>query len=145
MKRLLLYLWNFWPPYWGAGISIEHIEKDLRSVKVRLKNRPWTKNFVGTQFGGSIYSMTDPFYVVILITQLGRGYIVWDKSASVRFRKPSKTDLIAEFKILPSEIEDIKECLKNQNKMDWERDVLVKDVEGNLIAEVHKIIHIRKK
>lgn len=89
--------------------------------------------------------MTDPFYVVILITQLGRGYIVWDKSASVRFRKPSKTDLIAEFKILPSEIEDIKECLKNQNKMDWERDVLVKDVEGNLIAEVHKIIHIRKK
>lgn len=145
MKRFFFYLWNFWPPYWGAGIFIEHIEKDLCTVKVRLKNRPWTKNFVGTQFGGSIYSMTDPFYMVILITHLGRGYIVWDKSASVRFRKPGKTDLTAEFKIMPSDIEDIKERLQNENKMDWERDVLVKDVEGNIIAEVHKVIHIRKK
>src|SRR5207248_567645 len=91
MKRVLLYLWNFWPPFWGAGIKIDVISPDYKYVRTRLKRRPWTKNIVSTQFGGSIYAMTDPIYMVMLLMLLGRDYIVWDKAANIRFRKPGRT------------------------------------------------------
>lgn len=145
MKRLLLYLWNFWPPYWGAGIKIETINKDFKYACTRLKWRPWTKNIVGTQFGGSIYAMVDPIYMVMLMMLLGRNYIVWDKAANIRFRKPGRSELIAEFSITDDDIHLIKEQLSHTDKYDWEKTVYVKDKSGEVIAEIHKIIHVRNK
>src|SRR4051794_31772198 len=104
MKHALLYLWNFWPPFFGAGIKIDHISKDMLYARIRLKRRPWTSNFVGTQFGGSIFAMTDAFYVVMLITHLGRDYIVWDKSATIRYKKPGTSELNVEFKLTRDDI-----------------------------------------
>jgi hypothetical protein len=145
MKRILLYLWNFWPPYWGAGITIEKIAKDYKYARTRLKRRPWTKNIVGTQFGGSIYAMVDPIYMVMLLMLLGRDYIVWDKAASIRFRKPGRTDLTAEFTLTDEDVNSIKEQLKSVDKLDWQRTVLVKDTVGQVVAEIHKTIHVRNK
>lgn len=145
MKRVLFYLWNLWPPFWGAGIAIDTIAADFKFVRIRLKRRPWTRNIVGTQFGGSIYAMTDPIYMTMLMVQLGRDYIVWDKAASIRFRKPGRTDLFAEFSISDADIADIKQRLLNERKLDWQRTVLVTDKSGELIAEVEKIIHVRRK
>lgn len=145
MKHLLFYMWNYWPPFWGAGIRIDRISKDLRWVRMKLKRRPWNRNLVGTQFGGSMYAMTDPIYMAMLISNLGKGFIVWDKSASIRFRKPGRTDLYAEFRITEEDLSEIKRRLETEPKIDWERDVLILDRSGQLMAEVHKVIHIRKK
>ena len=145
MKHIALYLWNFWPPFWGAGIKIEVIAKDFKYVRTRLKRRPWTKNIVGTQFGGSIYAMTDPIYMTMLMMLLGHDYIVWDKAATVRFRKPGRSDLIAEFVLTDQDVDAIKQQLTTVEKFDWQRTVLVKNPAGEIIAEVDKVIHIRKK
>lgn len=145
MKRLLLLLWNFWPPFWGAGIAIDRISADMKYVRIRLKRRPWTRNIVGTQFGGSIYAMTDPIYMVMLMTHLGRDYIVWDKAASIRFRKPGRSDLFAEFAIDDADIASIKQRLISEPKLDWQKTVLVKSPAGEIIAEVEKVVHVRRK
>ncbi len=145
MKRMLLYLWNFWPPYWGAGIKIEKISKDYKYARVRLKRRPWTKNIVGTQFGGSIYAMVDPIYMVMLMMLLGRDYIVWDKAANIRFRKPGRTDLTAEFTLTDEDVATIKTQLNSVDKLDWQRTVLVKDINSEIIAEIHKTVHVRNR
>ena len=145
MKRFFLYLWNFWPPYWGAGIRIDTIAKDFKYARIRLKWRPWTRNIVRTQFGGSIYAMVDPIYMVMLMVLLGREYIVWDKAASIRFRKPGKSELIAEFTLTDEDIHLIKEELNKTDKYDWQKTVQVKDTSGQVIAEIHKVIHVRNK
>ncbi len=85
---------NIWPPYFGAGIRIEHVNEDFRYVRVALKRSWYNSNYVGTQFGGSMYSMTDPFFMLILINNLGKDYIVWDKAARIEFIKPGKKSLL---------------------------------------------------
>jgi hypothetical protein len=145
MKRWILYLWNFWPPYFGAGIWIDCISKDFKYGRTRLKRRPWTKNIVGTQFGGSIYAMVDPIYMVMLLMLLGRDYIVWDKAATIRFRKPGRTTLIAEFTLTDEDVEGIKAKLLTVDKCDWEKTVYVKDKVGDVVAEIHKVVHVRNK
>jgi hypothetical protein len=145
MKVWMLYLWNFWPPFFGPGIVLDKIGADLTYVRMRLKKRPWTRNIVGTQFGGSIYAMTDPIFMTMLMKNLGREYIVWDKAASIRFRKPGRTDLFAEFKLSEQDIADIKNRLQTESKMDWERDVVVVDKDKQVIAEIKKVIYISKK
>lgn len=145
MKKYLFYLWNFWPPFFGAGIKVESITADMMNARMLLKKRFWNRNIVGTQYGGSIYSMTDPIYMAMLLHHLNRDYIVWDKSASVRFKKPGKTDLIADFKLTHEDLADIKNRLKTEPKIDWERNIQIFDKDQNLVAEVSKVIHIRNK
>ena len=145
MKKYLFYLWNFWPPFLGAGIKVDKVATDMTYARMRLKKRFWNRNMVGTQYGGSIYSMVDPIYMAMLLTNLRKEYIVWDKSASVRFKKPGKTDLTAEFKLTPDDLSDIKKRLETEPKIDWERQIQVLDSQGEVVAEVSKVIHIRKK
>jgi hypothetical protein len=145
MKQLLFRVWNFWPPFWGAGIKVDFIARDYQTVRMRLKRRPWTKNIVGTQYGGSIYSMTDPIYMVMFLVLLGRDYIVWDKAATIRFRKPGRSDLTAEFCITSEDLTNIRQRLRAVESIDWHTDVWVKDSSGEVVAEVHKIVHIRNK
>lgn len=145
VKRWLLFLWNYWPPFWGTGIHIDSVSPDFLFVRVCLKWRLWTRNYVGTQFGGSIYAMTDAFYMVMLLQNLGPDYIVWDKAATVRFRKPGRSTLIAEFSLTCDDILAIQKRLAAESKMDWERDVIVKNLAGETIAEIHKVLSIRKK
>ena len=81
--RFLKFM-RIYPPYLGAGISVKHVARDLTSLEVELKLRPYNQNFVGTQFGGSLYSMCDPFFMLMLMMQLGEGYLVWDKGHGAR-------------------------------------------------------------
>jgi hypothetical protein len=142
---LVRLLGNLWLPYLGAGIKITHVSSDYRHIKVCLKRTWYNKNYVGTQFGGSIYAMTDPFYMLQLINNLGSDYIVWDKAAHIEFKKPGKTNLYAEFKIDQKLIEEVKLKTKNQEKYIFELPVEVKDLEGSLIAHVNKTLYVRKK
>jgi hypothetical protein len=136
---------NFWPPFLGAGIRIRHIAPDMKAVDVEMKLRWWNANYVGTQFGGSLFAMTDPFYMLMLMANLGPDYIVWDKAASIRYRKPGKGAVCAEFRLSDSQIEDIREKLKTLPKYESVFSVEVKDEAGAVIAEVEKLLHVRKK
>src|SRR5262245_26670599 len=103
--RSLRWLLRLYPPFRGAGIRITHMSEDLREIDVEMKLHWWNVNAVGTHYGGSLYSMADPFYMLMLLRNLGPAYIVWDKLASIRFRKPGKGTVRAEFRLSQSQLD----------------------------------------
>jgi hypothetical protein len=143
-QRLMLRMVNIWPPLAAAGIHVRW-GADMKSVDVEMKLRWWNRNFVGTHYGGSLYSMTDPFYMLMLIKNLGPEYIVWDKAASIRFRKPGKGKVRAEFRLTDEQLDDIRERLKTDPKYEPIFTVEVRDESGEVVTEVQKVLHIRKR
>ncbi|WP_070962750.1 DUF4442 domain-containing protein [Vibrio sonorensis] len=136
---------NIWPPFWGAGICIESISDDFREVKVKLKLRWWNKNANRTQYGGSIFSLTDPVYALMLMGILGEEYYVWDKQASINFIKPGQTDLYADFIISQDQLDTILRDTATGEKHFPEFMTYVKDEEGNIVSEVQRKLYVRKK
>lgn len=145
MKRHMRWLLNLYPPYLGAGIRVKRLQPDWRAIDVEMKLRFWNANYVGTHFGGSLYSMTDPFYMLMLIENLGPAYIVWDKAASVRFRRPGKGKVSASFRLSEEQIEGIRQRLNTQEKVEPRFVVEVKDDSGAVVAEVEKVLYVRRK
>jgi hypothetical protein len=135
---------GFWPPYFGAGIRVKRMSQDFREIVVEMGLHFWNQNYVGTHFGGSLYAMVDPFYMLMLIENLGPGYIVWDKAALIRFKKPGRTRVQAVFRLEESRLQDIIERLKTEPKLDALFHVQVTDTGGNVIAEVEKTVYVRK-
>lgn len=127
------------------GIRVKHIAADMQSIDVEMTLRWWNANYVGTHFGGSLFAMADPFYMLMLMANLGREYIVWDKAASIRYRKPGLGTVRAEFRLGDDQIDDIREKLKTQPKYEPTFRVEVKDEQGIVIAEVEKLLHVRPK
>jgi len=136
---------NFWPPFLGAGIRVKHISPDMKSVDVEMKLRWWNANYVGTHFGGSLFAITDAFYMLMLMHNLGRDYIVWDKAATIRYRKPGRGTVRVEFRLTDSQLDDIRERLKTLPKYEPVFKIEVKDEDGIVIAEVDKMIYVRLK
>lgn len=100
---------------------------------------------MGTQYGGSMFSLTDPFYMVMLIRNLGSQYIVWDKSAKIDYLKPGRTHVFAEFQLSAQDLENIRFEVQKNGKINWVRKVEVKDLHNNVICEVEKVLYIRSK
>ncbi len=144
-KRDFLRLINLWPPNLGAGILVKFEWKTFKRIDVRMAERFYNRNYFGTHYGGSLYSMTDPWYALMLSENLGRSYIVWDKAASIRFKKPGRGTVHAVFEIEDALLERIRTQLSTEPKMDLTLVVYVKDAEGDVVAEVEKVIYIRKK
>jgi len=140
MMRLL----SLYPPYLGAGVRVR-AAADLRTFEVRMKLSRFNRNYVGTQFGGSLYSMCDPFFMLILAEALGRGYIVWDKAATIRFRRPGRGTVRATFHIPPERIAEIRAAADAQGKIEPTFEVAVLDEAGEVVAEVEKLLYVRKK
>lgn len=141
LKRLI----RFYPPYLGAGVRITHISDDFRVVKVEMPLRFYNKNYVGSHFGGSLYSMCDPFFMLMLINILGKDYIVWDKAATIRFKRPGKGLVKATFEIPEEKIAEIRVAADSQGKVEPQFQVTVTDSEGNVVAEIDKLLYVRKK
>jgi hypothetical protein len=142
---MLFRLINYWPPYFGAGIRVKGMSADLTTVDVEMKLRWWNRNYVGTQFGGSLYAMCDPFFMLILMENLGKDYIVWDKGAKISFKKPGRGAVSARFHIPLKTIASIRESLKTEYKIEPELQINVVDAEGTVIAEVNKLLYVRRK
>lgn len=136
---------NFYGPFLGAGVKLLKMTKDFRHARVSMKLTFYNKNYMGTQFGGSLYAMVDPWYMLMLIKNLGPEYIVWDKAATINFRKPGKGTVFAEFNLTEEHLNEIRATLVAQKKMDYIFKVEIKDQEGKLIADVDKVLYIRKK
>lgn len=143
--KTFLRIWNFWPPFLFTGIKVLSYTEDLLQVKVKLKLRFWNANYHGTQYGGNITAVTDPFYAMILIYGLGNEYVVWDKVATIRFLKPGKTDLYLDFIVTPEELEAIKKQVDAEGKIDWTKRVELFDTVGTLVAYADRTLSIRKK
>lgn len=141
----ILKLMRFWPPFWGAGISVKSFSPDMTSVEVQMKMRPWNKNYVGTHYGGSLYSMTDPFYMLMIMNLLGKNYIVWDKSASIRYKIPAKGTVHAHFQVTQEQLEQFRREVEENNKCEPEFVIEIKSSEGATICVVKKILHISRK
>lgn len=143
-RRWRLRLLNLYPPYLGAGVRVR-ASADLRTFDVRMTLRWWNRNYVGTHFGGSLYTMCDPFYMLILFEQLGRDYIVWDKAATIRFRRPGKGTVRALFQIPQERIDEIRAAADRDGKVEPVFTVEVRDEKGDLVAEVEKLLYVRRK
>lgn len=120
---------------------------DFTYCQVRLKLRWWNRNAVGTQFGGSLYTMCDPFFMLLLMqTMSARDYIIWDKAASIRFLRPGRGDVHAEFYIPMSRVEEMRrEVAEAGGKKDFALHTQVKNKEEKVVAEIEKIIYIKEK
>ncbi len=136
---------NFYLPYLGAAVRMTHISDDFRHVEVEMPLRFYNRNYVGTHFGGSLYSMCDPFYMLMLINILGPDYIIWDKAATIRFKKPGKGLMKASFELTEEQIEEIRRAADTQPKVEPQFQVVIKDEQGDVVAEIDKLLYVRKK
>lgn len=144
-KWINRWLFNIYPPYLGSGIKVKKISPDVRYIEVAMKLTWYNKNYVGTQFGGSMYSMTDPFYMFILMKNLGREYIVWDKAAKIEFIKPGKGRVHAIFTMTEDEIKAIKLQADTNAKYVFDKPVDILDDDNVVIARVTKTLYVRKR
>jgi len=143
--RVIRWGFNWFPAYRGTGARITFISSDFREIRVRLPLSWRTRNYVGTIFGGSMYGAVDPVYMVMLIRNLGPGYVVWDKAASIRFRRPGRATLFARFLLDDAELDAIRDRLSRDSSIDRTYLVELEDAEGVVHATVEKVIHIRRK
>ncbi len=143
--RLRRWGFNVFPAYRGAGARITYIAADWREIRIKLPLSWRTRNYVGTIYGGSMYAAVDPIYMIMLIKLLGPDYVVWDKAAGIRFRKPGKTTLYACFVIDETETAAIKAALLDQPAIDRIYQIDLVDRDGVVHASVEKTIYIRCK
>jgi acyl-coenzyme A thioesterase PaaI-like protein len=136
---------NLWPCYRGAGARVTYIAGDWREVRVEVPLSLRTRNYVGTIFGGSLYAAVDPFYMIMLMENLGRGYVVWDKAATIRFRRPGRSTLHATFRIDEAELAAVREAAERARSVDRVYVVELADREGEVHAVVEKVVHVRKR
>ncbi len=136
---------NLYPPYLGAGVRVTHVADDFHAIEVRMRLHRWNQNYVGTHFGGSLFAMADPFYMLMLIELLGRGYTVWDKAATIRFRRPGRGTVRARFDIPPERVEEIRRGVDAQGKVETTFTVDITDPQGEVVAEVEKLLSVRKR
>ncbi|GAB2638970.1 MULTISPECIES: DUF4442 domain-containing protein [Psychrobacter] len=141
--HLLKLRLNTYAPYIGAGIKIDHISLDQGLCVVSMELTTLNKNIVGTQFGGSLYSMVDPFYMLMLMHQLGSNYVVWDKSSHIDFIAPGNSKVTARMKIPSTEVITIQELAKDGEAVFREYQVDIVDDQQKLIATVTKTLYIR--
>ena len=143
-SRLLRWKLNFFPAYRGTGAWVTYIADDFREVRIRLPLSWRTRNLVGTIFGGSLYGAADPIYMIMLIRLLGRDYVVWDKAATIRFRKPGRATLYATFMIDRAELDAVRAAAAGGAPIDRVYMVNLVDAEGVVHAEIEKVIYVRR-
>jgi acyl-coenzyme A thioesterase PaaI-like protein len=142
-QRLRERLINYYPPLFGAGIRSHYI--DERTVQVEMKLTKFNRNIVGVHFGGSLYAMCDPWFMLILMRLLGSDYIVWDKAASIQFLRPGKGKVAAKFYVSPERENEIRAATDRGEKLEPTFAVDVMDAHGQVVAHVEKLLYVRKK
>ena len=144
-SRLNRILFNYFPAFWSTGAKVTYLAADYKEVHLKLPLNWRTRNYVGTIFGGSIFSSTDVLYFLLVLKNIGEDYVVWDKASSIRFKKPGKGTLYTKAFISDEEIEIIKTELLNTDKIDRVYYLDLIDEEGDICASIEKTIHIRNK
>ena len=141
----LRWLMNSYPPLLFAGVRVTEFSPDWRRASVRLRLTRWNRNYVGTQFGGSLFAMTDPFWMIMMMNRLGPEYIVWDVAAQIDFVSPGRGDVFATFELDDERVAAVRAAADRQPKhLEWfEADVTMAD--GTVVARVRKQLYVRRK
>jgi acyl-coenzyme A thioesterase PaaI-like protein len=137
---------NLWPPFLFAGISVRHIAEDFCAVDVELRERFYNRNYVGCHFGGSLFAMTDPFWMMMVMRNLDRSYTVWDKSAEIEFLRPGRGTVTARFRLTADLLDEIRaNTVEDGSKYLRRFQVDITDAREQNVARVYKTLHIRRK
>ena len=143
--RSLRRILNLWPPFLFAGIRVMEIGEDWRSARVRLRMHAWNRNAVGTHFGGSLFAMCDPFWMLLALHALGPDYIVWDQAGGIEFVKPGKGTVEARFELDDAALDELRAATAGGEKtLRWFENT-VTDAEGEVVARVRKQLYVRRK
>ena len=136
---------NMYPPYLGMAVSVRSFREDFTRFEVELRARWYNRNLFGTHFGGSLYSMSDPFFVFIITVNFGSGYIVWDKSATIDFLKPANGTILGIFEISKDRLEEIRAEVDELGKNTYHFEADLVDEAGQAVARVRKEVYVRSK
>ena len=136
---------NLWPPYLAAGIHVTELSDDYRHAKVELRMRPWNRNYVGTHFGGSLFAMTDPFWMLLVLNNIGGDHLVWDQAGSIEFVRPGRGTVHAGFSLDPAVVAELRAAAADGGKVLRWFDTEVHDSDGELVARVRKQLYVRLK
>ena len=143
--RLAKFVLNLWPPFLGAGVKVRRISPDWKEIDVQLRLGLTNRNYVGVHFGGSLFAMTDPFYMLMLLKNLGKDYIVWDKAGSIDYLKPGRGVVCARFRIDDELLQSVRDATAGGDKHLPALSVSVYDAEGAEVARISKTLYIRRK
>jgi acyl-coenzyme A thioesterase PaaI-like protein len=136
---------NLWPPYLGAGIRVTRVAADFREIDVALKLGLANRNYFGTQFGGSLYAMADPFFALMMLRNLGPDYVVWDRAGAIRYLAPGRGDVHARFRIAAADVARARRATAKGAKYEPTFRARIEDRDGNVVAEVEKTLSIRRR
>lgn len=143
-KRLKLWV-NWWPPFLFGGVRLLEISDDWRNARVQLKLRWYNRNYVGTQFGGLLFAMTDPYWMIMVMECLGPEYIVWDKAAKIEFISPGRGDVYAQFQVRDQDLDELRAAAAGGDKVLRWFTVEVRTADDFLVARVQKQLYVRLK
>jgi acyl-coenzyme A thioesterase PaaI-like protein len=143
--RTLRRALNLWPPFLFAGIRVADIGDDFRHARVELRMRPWNRNYVGTHFGGSLFAMTDPFWMLLVMNAIGDDHIVWDRAAAIEFEKPGRGTMAAEFSIDDAVLDELRAATAGGDKVLRWFDTEIRDGDHEVVARVRKQLYLRRK
>ena len=136
---------NLWPPFLFAGIRVRALSDDFRHARVELRQHWYNRNYVGSHFGGSLFAMTDPFWMVLVMESLGRNYIVWDRAAEIEFLKPGRGTVTAVFDLDETALQEIRAATGSGDKALRWFEARVTDIGGETVALVRKQLYVRRK
>ena len=136
---------NLWPPFLFSGIRLLSLDRDYTEARVALRLRPWNRNYVGTQFGGSLFAMADPFWMLLILHHLGRDHFVWDKAGSIDFVAPGREDVYAHFKLEAGLLDELRAAAANGEKVLRWFEVPITTAAGEVVAVVRKQLYVRLK
>ena len=143
--NLMRHIMNWWSPFLGMRIHILRIAPDWREVSVRMKLSLRNKNIVGTHFGGGLFSMTDPFFMMMMMNVLGRDYVVWDKAGTIQFIAPGRGTVFAHFELSDAALAEVRDKTRHGEKFEPVYRVVIVDENGNTVAIIDKTLYIRQK
>ena len=143
--RLLRRGMGWWPPFLGAGMRVRSLSDDFRDAVVELRLGWFNRNYVGTHFGGNLYAMCDPYYMIMLMHNLGRDYLVWDKEGRIEYVAPGRGTVRAHFALTEARIAEIRAQASRGDRLLPEFEVDVTDEAGAVVAKVHKTLYVRLK
>lgn len=143
--RATRLLFNVWPCLAGAGGRVTYLSDDFMKLRVELPLTWRTRNYVGTIFGGSLYASIDPFYMLMLILILGKQYVVWDKGCNIRFKRPARSTVRAEFEITPAMLAAVKDAVRAHGETEFTWTVHYRDGDGAVCAQFDKVMYVATK
>ena len=143
--QIYKYGFNWSPMYRRSTGRLVTVSDNLMYVKIKIPLSIKNRNFVGTIFGGSLFSATDPIYMIQLMNILGDDYVVWDKSATINFKRPAKETVFAEFIFSEEDLSLIKTEVSKNGEFNLIKTPNIVDKKGVIIAELSKTIYVADK